>query len=530
MVCIKLGGPLFWRKLTIKTNIYRDMFSTSSASRKFARIRQQQEILLWRYAVDQSPRAQIEIGAKLLAVRLKQSLLGAFYGAVLDIKDDQEDSWEAADRRALRNEIIHARALGPAAVVKRVFQMKDSMTKWQQAREKNDFSVVAPSLQKLVDSVRQEARYKAAQMGLESPYEALLRGKTPGFSMEDFEGWIAELEKFSRQSLNIQSKGRDKSADRIFAMREHGQHWLQNSVLSRMGYDFDRGGIKTALHPLCLGTHDNVPIGMRYNEDDFAELLLTVAHEGGHALYRQNVPAAHKDKLVGGIAGVGMDEAMALLMENHVMRSRPTVNFMSDFIRVTMPDYDYPDLTGAELFKRMTRISDEPVRTEADEVRYPLDVILRYKIEKALIDGDMQVADIPKVWAEEYERLTGMEVKDDNEGPLQDIHWFGGEFGWFPNYLLGQLAAAQLFESALKESREIGMQFRKGDMSGMMRWLNENIYKHGARYTMFELVENATGRPLDTKAYMRHIVNRYLKPLVALQARRQPLLPPDPHQ
>lgn len=498
------------------------MFSAPEASRKFARLQRDQEILLWRYATADSDRRKQAIGLKILGLKLRQSLMGAFYGAVLHIDAADGDSWEEADRRRLREAIIHARALGPAAAVRRTWLMRETMEKWHEAKKRNDFSVVSRPLQGLVDSIRDEARFKAKQMGLASPYEALVRGKTPGFSMQEFEAWAEAIEGFARQALNILPKSGPPLP--VWRMPKNDQHWIQDSFLQRLGFDFGRGRIAEAPHPMCLGTHDEVAIGMRYDENDFCEALLSSAHEGGHALYRQNLPPQYSDRLVGGIAGTGMDEAMALIIENHVGRNVRMAQFMADFIRVTMPEYDDPALSGGSLSAHLTRIAAGTLRTDADEVRYPLDIILRYKIEKALIDDGMKVADIPAYWAAEYERLTGQKVKDDNEGPLQDIHWFGGEFGWFPNYLIGQLAAAQLYEAALADMPDLPRRMQKGEVSMLTGWLDEFVYRMGARYTTFEIIEDATGRALDTASYFRHIIERYLKPLAARQSR--PALPP----
>jgi len=481
------------------------MISESSASERFTRLQQDLEILLWRYATAQSERQRQVIGLRIMELKLKQSLMGAFYGAVLDLEKTGA---------ALRNAVIHAKSLSPANAVRRALLMRESMEKWEEAKAQNDFSVVSDSLQGLVNSVRKEAQVKAKEMGISSPYEALVKSKTPGFSAARFEALIADLATFSRQALDRIPKSA-APAGRIWNMRQPGQKQVQNSLLKMLGYDFNRGNIKQSPHPLCFGMHDDVRIGVCYNEDDFSELILTLTHEGGHGLYRQGLPADQKDNLSGQIAGVGMDEAMSLIMENHVGRSKEFAAYMANYIRATMVTHDDLALSGQALYERLTRIADEPIRIKADEVRYPLDVILRYKIEKALIDDDMEVREIPAYWAQEYERLTGMKVKDDNEGALQDIHWFGGEFGWFPNYLIGQMAAAQLFEAACMDNPDISKQLGKGNTRPLTDWLRDNIYRYGARYTSFELIEKATGKVLGADAYKKHIDERYLKPLRA---------------
>ena len=438
----------------------------SPMASKIAQLKQRQENLMFAYMAEKSPRRRARIGLQIAAVRVKAALIASFSKA----------SGKNPDYL-----LIDAQSLNPAQTLHRARVTDKCMRTWEAAKTANDFKIVAPALQEMVDSVRLEARVKAKALGLASPYHALLACKTPGFDIAQFETWCAQLEIFCRAALA------NRKIENIPAW--HADPTLGNKILALLGH---ANAVETA-HPLCLGTHGDTRIGLRANESDSATVILNALHEGGHASLRKNLPAN------GRLAGVGIDETCALIIENHAGKGYAFATYLSSITKK-------PPM---EIYQSLTALSSKPIRTSADEVRYPLDVILRYRLEKDLIDGNLKAADIPAAWAREYKRLTGMDVKNDNEGALQDVHWFGGEFGWFPNYLIGQLVAAQLYAAAYKEKPEIPKHLTKGDFTPLTSWLNENIYRHGARWNTFELIERATGKPLGTAAWERHIKDRY---------------------
>ncbi len=477
------------------------MHSENLDSEIFANLQQQQEILLWRYATETGSFKKKMIGARMLLSKLKGSLMASFYSAaqVNDIRN-----------RNLANAVMTARSLSPWQTVKRTFAMERTIRKWEQAKAANDFTIVQDELQSLVDSIRIEARSKAAMMGVDEPYDALLRSRTQGLSTAYFD-WLTEcLPTFCyivrKQARSLQAPAYPQA---IFEDKALDQDKLERMVLQTIGYDLDRGRVAQALHPLCMGMHDDVRIGVRASKD-FTTTILTAGHEGGHGTYRQNLPVLY-NRLDSGLAGVGMDEAMALIMENHVVRDKPFADFIAKTLREDFNAAASAEITGDMLHRHMKHIKDAPIRTEADEIRYPLDVILRYRIERQLINGEMDVADIPEYWRSEYRKLTGIEIKIDNEGPLQDIHWFAGEFGWFPNYLVGQMAAAQLFEVASDDMPFLKHYLAKGNVAPLRNWLHEKIYSQGATQTINNLVQSATGAPIGPIAYMRHIGRRYTR-------------------
>lgn len=476
------------------------MLSEDRATKFFAKINQDQEILLWRYATETSDFQKLKIGLHMLSLKVKNSLRGIFYSVA---------SVRAIEDYTLRYAAINARALSPYQAVKRTLAMRTSIRDWEKAKQHNDFSLVQDSLQKMVDSIRIEARNKARDLGIAEPYDALLESRTPGLSTEYFD-WLTEKLPTFCYIVRKQAKSLQASAypQDLFKMDGHSQKKLETLVLQSAGYDIGKGHVKDAQHPLCMGMHDDVRIGVRAS-DDFTTIMLTAGHEGGHGAYRQNLP---DDKsLRGQLAGVGMDETMALLMENHVVRDRPYLAHVAKTLRTEFNDAALAYITGDMLHRHMKHIDNTTSRTEADEIRYPLDVILRYRIERKLVNGEMDAADIPAFWRSEYKKLTGIEIKGDNEGVLQDIHWFAGEFGWFPNYLVGQMAAAQIFEVASEDMPFLPQYLERGNTAPLKNWLHEKIYSHGATKTMFDIIHDISGATVGPIAYMRHIGRRYTR-------------------
>ena len=271
------------------------MYSENLDSEIFANLQQQQEILLWRYATETVSFKKKMIGARMLLSKLKGSLMASFYSAsqVNDIRN-----------RNLANAVMTARSLSPWQTVKRTFAMERTIRKWEQAKAANDFTIVQDELQSLVDSMRIEARKKASMMGVDEPYDALLRSRTQGLSTAYFD-WLTErLPTFCyivrKQARSLQAPAYPQA---IFEDKTLDQDKLERMVLQTIGYDLDQGRVAQALHPLCMGMHDDVRIGVRASKD-FTTTILTAGHEGGHGTYRQNLPVLH-NRLDCGLAGVG---------------------------------------------------------------------------------------------------------------------------------------------------------------------------------------------------------------------------------
>jgi len=359
--------------------------------------------------------------------------------------------------------------------------------------------------------LREKAARKAEAFGV-LPYEALLDQYEPGIRVADidrlFDDLAAFLPGFLHSVMEVQAGGGDPEAP-VGPFDVDAQRRLGAELMSRVGFDFDHGRLDVSLHPFCGGVPDDVRITTRYNEDDFAHSLMGVLHETGHALYDRGLPKKWRGQPVGDACGMAIHESQSLLLEMQACRSPEFVRFMAPLARETFGGRG-PAWEADNLIRIYNRVRPGFIRVDADEVTYPAHVILRYRLEKAMIDGDLAVADLPGAWNDGMRILLGIVPPDDRHGCLQDIHWYDGAWGYFPTYTLGAMAAAQIYAAAKASVPEIPAAIERGDFTPLMGWLRKNVHAHGSFYKTEDLIAHATGRPLDPKIFEAHLTARYL--------------------
>ncbi|HEY1298910.1 MAG TPA: carboxypeptidase M32, partial [Stellaceae bacterium] len=280
-------------------------------------------------------------------------------------------------------------------------------------------------------------------------------------------------------------------------------------LMQRIGFDFAHGRLDVSAHPFCGGTPDDVRITTRYDESDFARALMGVLHETGHALYQRGLPSEWRLQPVGRARGMAMHESQSLLLEMQACRSRAFVDFAAPILRRAFAG-EGPAWNAEALYRRQIRVGRGLIRVDADEVTYPAHVILRYRLERAMLAGDLALRDLPGAWADGLRTLLGVAPAKDRDGCLQDIHWYDGIWGYFPTYTLGALIAAQLFEAARRALPGLAEAIAAGDFAPLLGWLHKNVHEKGSLLSTAELVEAATGRPLGTTSFERHLRTRYL--------------------
>jgi carboxypeptidase Taq len=280
-------------------------------------------------------------------------------------------------------------------------------------------------------------------------------------------------------------------------------------MMERIGFDFAHGRLDISAHPFCGGTPEDVRITTRYNEDDFARALMGVLHETGHALYQRGLPVEWRLQPVGRARGMAMHESQSLLLEMQVCRSRAFLSYAAPIIREAFGGAG-PEWEVDALYRRQIRVRRGFIRVDADEVTYPAHVILRYRLERAMLAGDLDPADLPGAWAEAMREMLGVAPDNDREGCLQDIHWYDGNWGYFPTYTLGALIAAQLFEAARRDVPGLMQAIAEGEFAPLLGWARERVHSKGSLLSTAALVESATGRPLGTASFERPLRNRYL--------------------
>jgi len=421
------------------------------------------------------------------------------------------DDWQRANLREMCRRRLHAAALPAPLVEAESHACSECEAAWRNARAQNDFAAVLPLLERVLRLEREIGAVKAELLG-SSPYEALLDQYEPDGSVAEINRLFDELAGFLPDLLDaVLSRQAALPLTPIpsgsFPVELQRRVGMQ--LMEQIGFDFEHGRLDVSAHPFCGGTPDDVRITTRYDESDFARALIGVLHETGHALYQRGLPAQWRLQPVGRARGMAVHESQSLFLEMQVCRSRAFLTFAAPILRETFAD-DGPGWDADALHRRQICVKRSLIRVDADEVTYPSHVILRYRLERAMIAGDLVPADLPGAWADGLRQLLGIVPANDREGCLQDIHWYDGVWGYFPTYTLGALIAAQLFEAAREAIPDVLVAIGRGEFAPLLGWLRERVHSKGSLLSTSELVENATGRPLGTASFERHLHDRYL--------------------
>lgn len=416
------------------------------------------------------------------------------------------DDWQKANLREMRRIWLHATCLETSLVEELSRLTLESEHIWFEARATNDFARMRPLLERILILTRESAAARAEVLGC-TPYEGLLDQYDPGLRTTTidscFNALSASLPASIAKALETQKNRISCDLSAPLAQQEA----LSRRVLEAMRFDFAAGRLDTSPHPFCGGAKGDIRITTRYNASDFTEGLFGVLHESGHALYERQLPADWRYQPVGDARGMSLHESQSLLVEMQLAQSKPFMAFLSPYlVEVFGRHFD----TGT-LYRALTRVERGLIRVTADEVTYPAHVILRYRLEKSMISGDLQVRDLPLAWAEAMRDLLGVVPDTDKDGCLQDIHWPGGAFGYFPTYTLGALIAAQLMEAVHHALPDLDAQISRGEFAPLQTWLGTQLHAQGSRYGTEELLLRVTGKPLGIEAYSRYIGQKYLE-------------------
>jgi carboxypeptidase Taq len=379
---------------------------------------------------------------------------------------------------------------------------------WAEARERNDFKAFAPWLDRTFALAREEAD-AVGYAGVR--YDALLDEYEPGMTTERLSALFARLE---TELVPLVSSLRNHPSpepapglsgefpvDRQQLFAEH--------VAGALGFDLECGRLDTAEHPFCtwIGPGD-VRIALRYDPHDFTRGFFALLHEVGHGLYDQGIDTAHYGTPMGEAASLGLHESQSRLWENLVGRSN---GFWRHFYpRAQNAFHQALHGVSMETFRRViNRVAPGLIRVQADEVTYDLHIVIRFELERALLDGDLRAADLPAAWNELYQKYLGVTPTDDRTGCLQDGHWSDGLIGYFPTYTLGNVYAAQLFAAAERAVGPLDEAFAAGDFRTLRQWLGEHVHRHGQRFTAAAIVERASGSAPDPSALIASLSERY---------------------
>ena len=421
------------------------------------------------------------------------------------------DPWRAANLREMRRSWVHQSALPAELVEARTRATSACEMAWREARKNNDFKSLLPTLSEVLAIMRRVGEAKAAALGT-SVYDALLDEFEPGGRAQRIDALFAELRGFLPDLLGrvMEQQRREPqplALDGPFPVDQ--QRKLGEEMIRLIGFDFTHGRLDVSAHPFTGGTADDVRITTRYDEADFARALMGVLHETGHGLYEAGLPRDWRRQPVGNARGMVLHESQSLLMEMQACRSDAFLSFAAPRMRAAF-GREGPAWTADNIHRVYTRVAPGFIRVDADEVTYPLHIMLRYRLERAMLAGDLELADLPGAWNEGMRELLGIVPTDDGVGCLQDIHWPDGGWGYFPTYTLGALAAAQLFAAAKKAHPGLMEAIGKGNFAPLLGWLRLNVHGKGSIAGTDEILSEATGAPLGVAAFKAHLESRYL--------------------
>jgi carboxypeptidase Taq len=483
--------------------------------RKMARLSDAQAILLWDEAVmmpSGSSRWRNESAAELATVI--RDLLRAPEASEDIVKADGEplSEWEKANLREMKRQHAWATTVPSELQRELTIARMECEQAWRSLRKENDWKAFYPLQERVLKLTREELQHMSSALSL-SVYDTALSQFSPGLSAAKVDSVFHEIKEFLPGMIG-KIVERQKSEPRLeIAGRfpEAKQKALGKKLMEKVGFSFEHGRLDESHHPFCGGTPRDIRITTRYREDEFISSLMGVLHETGHGLYEMNLPIDWYGQPVGTACGMAIHESQSLLMEMQVSRSREFVSFLTKAIRDEFKEHvaNPESLTEENLWRHFAKVSPGFIRVDADEVTYPLHVMLRFEIERELLEGRLALKDLPEVWDEKMTAYLGLSTKgNDRDGCMQDVHWPSGTFGYFPAYTFGAVIAAQLFQAIRAANPGVMAEIAEGNLATVQAWLRQRIWSQGSKLTTLALVEEASG-PLSTKAFREHLESRY---------------------
>jgi carboxypeptidase Taq len=374
---------------------------------------------------------------------------------------------------------------------------------WEQAREKNDFVAFLPHLERVIELRR---RYIEC-FDVEHPYDALLDDFEPGMTTATLEPVLDALQAGTVELLGeIDASGTEVDSSCLFGEFEiERQDAFAQELAALLPLEPGAWRVDETVHPFATGIAiSDLRITTRFDPSYVGTSLWAVAHEVGHALYNNGLDPALERTILCRSASLGFDESSSRMWENWVGRGRPFISFLLPALMRHFPE-TFSGLETETVYRAANRVERSPIRVEADEVTYNLHIALRFELEVELFSERLQVAELPEAWKARTKELLGLELSNDTEGVLQDVHWGAGSFGYFPTYSLGNIIAGQVWELARAELPELDSQLAAGELVPLRDFLRERVYGHGGRMLPAELIEKITGGPLDPAPLLRHL-------------------------
>ena len=431
-------------------------------------------------------------------------------------EDEPLDGMQAAGVREWRRNYTNATCLTSEFVEKQVNARIRAEQLWRQLRPTGDWKTFLPAFEGVVATAREEALLRAEALGL-SPYDAMMEQYDPGNRAADITPVFAELKTFLKDFVPAALAHQEaklaarplKPLNAPFPIDK--QKALGLVMMEAVGFDFDHGRLDVSHHPFCGGVPTDVRMTTRYTEGEFLTSLMGILHETGHGMYEQNLPKEWSHWPSGKARGMSMHESQSLFIEKQIARSPEFWEWAMPHVRERLGDAAIAGWELEDVLAHVHYIQRGLIRVDADEATYPLHVILRYEIEKELIEGTMAPRDVPEAWDAKMREYLGLSTIDNmKDGPMQDVHWPSGALGYFPSYTLGAIIAAQLWAAIERDIPDAREQMRHGQFVALNDWRRDKVWNQASMYSTPELLQRATGEKLNAKHFQEHLQRRYL--------------------
>lgn len=428
--------------------------------------------------------------------------------ATVEINGTGHRSTEASLIRQLQRDYARARQLPAEFVSQQAYVNSNAISIWKKARADNDFALYLPWLERIIDIAQEQAEYLGFQ---DERYDALLDIYEPGATTAQ----VRRLFDKSKNELKplYQAIGRRRNqVDDSFLRQPYDlakQLEFAYYLATAVGYDFNRGHLATAIHPFSTSlSRDDVRITTRFNPTFLNSSMFATLHEAGHAMYVQNVDPLLTRTPLAKETSAGLDESQSRMVENIVGRSLGFWRVHLPHLRRLFPD-QLGDISAEQFFLAVNKVQPGFIRVDADELSYNMHIILRFELELAMLNNELQAKELPAAWNDKMHEYLGIVPPTDSLGCLQDIHWPMVGFGYFPSYALGNLYAAQFYEAAILQEPEIFEEIEQGKTNRLMAWMARNIHVHGRKFTPAEITQNATGKELSERAFVRYANTKF---------------------
>lgn len=421
------------------------------------------------------------------------------------------EEWERANLREMRRERDHAIATPQSLVSRLAKATSRAEVRWLEAKQKSDFALFAPHLEEVVNLLRDKAALLGKSLNLD-PYDALLDEFSPGMTTADIDAIFTTL---GRRLPSLIQEAIELQAQRPLVeisgrYTPSKQRQLAIELMKVIGFPFDRGRLDESEHPFTGGVPGDIRVTTRFSPTDPLTGIMGVLHECGHAMYDVGLPEAWRGQPVGRDRGMALQESQSLLLEMVICRNRPFLRYLKPLLDKAFGG-GAPELEADNLYRLLVRVRRSLVRVDADEVTYPVHIMLRYEIENEILKGELKIKDLPEAWNTRIQDRLGVRPANDAEGCLQDVHWAVGSFAYFPSYAIGAVIAGQLYESLRSDRPELDEEIAAGHFGGLFDWLRANVHGLAASVSTADLIKNATGKPLSAAAWLRYIEGKYLQ-------------------